>query len=86
MEHLLPKQLAAHGLPGTTNDQKNEIGISEIALKKTISSYTREAGVRELDRKIAALCRAIALQVRNNIWICLCYFPIVTGSNWQHFP
>ena len=60
---MLPKQLTAHGLPGTTNGEENQIGISDIALKKTISDYTREAGVRELDRKIAALCRAIALQV-----------------------
>lgn len=49
--HLIPKQLAEHGL---TADQ---LTITEEALEKMIASFTREAGVRELQRKIAQVCR-----------------------------
>ncbi|ERJ13561.1 endopeptidase La [Haloplasma contractile] len=49
--HLIPKQLEQHGL---TTDQ---ITIKEDALKKIIGSYTREAGVRSLERNIGSLCR-----------------------------
>lgn len=49
--HLIPKQVSEHGL---TTDQ---IQISDETLLKTITHYTREAGVRELQRKIAQLCR-----------------------------
>lgn len=49
--HLIPKQIKEHGL---TADQ---IEISDEALFKTISHYTREAGVRELQRKIAEMAR-----------------------------
>ncbi len=50
--HLVPKQLNEHGL---INEQ---VHLTDIALKKIISSYTREAGVRELQRRIAAVFRA----------------------------
>src|SRR5262249_15789898 len=50
--HLIPKQLSEHGL---TSDQ---LVISDEALLRVISHYTREAGVRDLQRKIANLCRA----------------------------
>ena len=49
--HLIPKQFAEHGL------DKSKLGISESALKAIIRDYTREAGVRELERHIAKLCR-----------------------------
>ena len=49
--HLIPKQLKLHGM-----NRKN-ISISDPALKDVINGYTREAGVRQLERKIAALCR-----------------------------
>lgn len=49
--HLIPKQIKEHGL---TPDQ---IEITDEALFKTISHYTREAGVRELQRKIAEMAR-----------------------------
>ncbi len=50
--HLIPKQLKEHGM---TADM---ISISDEALLRLISSYTREAGVRDLQRKIASLLRA----------------------------
>lgn len=50
-EHLLPKQLKRHGL------EKRQLQISDLALEKTIRNYTREAGVRSLERKLGAICR-----------------------------
>lgn len=53
-EHLLPKQLEAHGL------SKGLVQVREEALLKLIRRYTREAGVRSLERQIATLCRKAA--------------------------
>lgn len=50
-EHLIPKQLEKNGLT------KNRLKISDKALDKIIEGYTREAGVRSLERQIAAICR-----------------------------
>ena len=50
-DHLLPKQMARHGL------KKSQLQINEKALEKIIHQYTREAGVRNLERKLASLCR-----------------------------
>ncbi|MDR2056065.1 MAG: endopeptidase La [Desulfovibrio sp.] len=60
---LLPRQIEEHGL------QKRNIRVSENALLEIIRSYTREAGVRNLEREIAALCRktAIRLVEENNL-------------------
>lgn len=55
--HLIPKQMKAHGL--TARDVK----ISDDMLKKIIDGYTREAGVRELERKIAAVFRKVAKMI-----------------------
>jgi ATP-dependent Lon protease len=52
--YLVPKQLAAHGL------QPGELSFEREALRAIIRGYTREAGVRSLDRQIAAVCRKIA--------------------------
>ncbi len=50
-EHLLPRQRAEHGL------SKEELSIEEAALRRVIREYTREAGVRNLERSLAQLCR-----------------------------
>uniref|UniRef100_A0A0B7BCW2 Lon protease homolog n=1 Tax=Arion vulgaris TaxID=1028688 RepID=A0A0B7BCW2_9EUPU len=55
--HLIQKQLKEHGL---THEQ---LQISDDAVKMIILNYTREAGVRTLERKIAAICRAVAVKV-----------------------
>lgn len=55
--HLLRKQLAAHGL---TDDQ---LRISDGALRGIIREYTREAGVRNLERELASVCRKTAKEV-----------------------
>jgi len=55
--HLIPKQLIENGL----GDQKIE--FSEDALREIIHSYTREAGLRNLEREIARVCRKIARSI-----------------------
>lgn len=49
--HLIPKQLAAHGL------KKSQLVITDDALREIIACYTRESGVRNLERRIAEICR-----------------------------
>ena len=55
--YLVPKQLEAHGL---TDEQ---VKFTDNALRHIIREYTREAGVRNLDREIAALCRKTAAEI-----------------------
>jgi len=55
--HLLPRQLAEHGLRDT------DIDISDDIMNAIISKYTREAGVRTLERKLGALCREVAVKL-----------------------
>ena len=55
--YLVPKQLEAHGL------EKGQVRFSDRVLRLVIREYTREAGVRSLERQIAALCRKAATQV-----------------------
>ena len=55
--HLVPKQLEAHALT------KDDIEIPEETVENVISSYTREAGVRNLEREIATICRGIAAEI-----------------------
>lgn len=50
-KHLLPKQLEAHGVP------VKEMKISDTVMEKIISEYTRESGVRTLDKRLAKLSR-----------------------------
>ncbi len=56
-QHLLPRQIANHGL------KKKQIKFSTSAIRRIIQEYTREAGVRNLEREIAAICRAVAREV-----------------------
>lgn len=56
-EHLVPKQAKLHGLNGRT------FKINDKALYALIDGYTREAGVRKLEQKIAALCRKAAAEI-----------------------
>ena len=55
--YLVTKQIHEHGL------SDKQIGFSEGILKKIISAYTRESGVRSLERNIATLCRKVARQI-----------------------
>ncbi|NXT99220.1 LONP2 protease, partial [Buphagus erythrorhynchus] len=55
--HLIPKQLELHGLT------PQQIQIPQVTTLGIINRYTREAGVRALDRKLGAICRAVAVKV-----------------------
>src|SRR5262249_45470733 len=55
--YLVPRQLVENGL------KPEQCEFEEDALRRIISDYTHEAGVRELERQIGAVCRAIAAQV-----------------------
>ena len=55
-EHLLPKQLKKHGL------KKTQVRLSDDALREIIRCYTRESGVRNLERELANLCRKCAMR------------------------
>ena len=56
-KHLLPKMIKEHGL------KKKEISLNQEALSVLIDSYTREAGVRNLERQIANVCRKVAKNI-----------------------
>ncbi|BDG61522.1 endopeptidase La [Caldinitratiruptor microaerophilus] len=55
--HLLPKQRQEHGL------REDQLDVSENAIRAIIREYTREAGVRNLERRLADLCRKAARQI-----------------------
>lgn len=57
-EHLVPKQMKANGI------QKDQLTISDKAISEIISGYTKEAGVRSLERKIGQICRKTALKIQ----------------------
>lgn len=59
-EHLIGKQIQRHGL------KKEQLTISDKALELMIHSYTREAGVRNLERKIGEICRKAAREILEN--------------------
>jgi ATP-dependent Lon protease len=54
VEHLITKQIGNHGLTG------EQVTFTEPAIRALIRGYTREAGVRNLEREIGALCRKVA--------------------------
>ncbi len=58
--HLLPKQLSNHGI------SKEDVTLSKKVLTYLVEGYTRESGVRELDKIIAKLCRRLALKIADN--------------------
>ena len=56
-KHLLPKELKRHGLT------KSQLKVSDGTLREIIAAYTRESGVRVLERRLAAVCRKTAMKV-----------------------
>ena len=60
--HLIPRQLASHGLID------NEMTFMDEAIRKIIGSYTREAGVRQLERLIGAVCRKCVVNLTTHGW------------------
>ena len=59
-DHLIPKQLEGNGIP------EGKLKIQTPALRKIITLYTREAGVRGLERKIGQICRKAAREIMEN--------------------
>jgi ATP-dependent Lon protease len=55
-KYLIPKQMEKHGL------EQGDVRFSEEGIKKIVSSYTKEAGVRNLERQIARVCRKVAFK------------------------
>jgi len=60
-KHLIPKKLKEHGIDSAL------LTITDGALKEIIAGYTREAGVRQLQREITKLCRALALKIAKTV-------------------
>mgnify|MGYP001255891922 CR=1 FL=1 len=58
--HLIPKQVKEHAL------KNSEIKFNDTGIKLLVESYTREAGVRNLERQIANVCRKIATEIATN--------------------
>jgi ATP-dependent Lon protease len=56
-QYLIPKQLAAHGLAS------HELSFEPYAIRQIVRSYTREAGVRNLEREIATVARKVARRI-----------------------
>ena len=56
-DHLLPKQMKKHGI------EKRRLRVTDDALRETIACYTRESGVRNLERELAGLCRKTAMRL-----------------------
>ena len=74
--HLIPKQLKKHGI------KKAQLRITDDAIREIITCYTRESGVRSLERRIADICRKVDVQLvtgedQKRI--------TVTGSNTEHY-
>ena len=55
--HLLPKQLAKHGL------KKTQLRLTDDAIREIIACYTRESGVRNLERQLGKICRKVDMQL-----------------------
>ena len=74
--HLIPKQLSKHGL------KKSQLRITDDALREMIQCYTRESGVRNLERSVAEVCRKAAMRILEE------ETPkriTVTGGNMEQF-
>jgi ATP-dependent Lon protease len=56
-DYLLPRQLEAHGL------KPDQLTIEDEAMRLVVADYTREAGLRNLEREVASLCRGVAREV-----------------------
>src|SRR6185369_6664190 len=55
--HIIPKQLEEHGITA------DFLSLTDPALRSIINSYTREAGLRNVEREIASICRKVARKV-----------------------
>jgi ATP-dependent Lon protease len=74
--HLIPKQMTKHGI------KKAQLKVSDDAIREIIACYTRESGVRNLERNVAEICRKTAMKLTSGKEI---RKVSVTGSNVTEF-
>jgi ATP-dependent Lon protease len=67
--HLIPRQIESHGL------DDNDMTFMDEAVRKIINSYTRESGVRQLERLIGGICRKCVVHLTTNGWSHLMVTP-----------
>ena len=73
--HLVPRQLKAHGL------MDEEMTFTDDAVQKIIQDYTREAGVRNLERQIGAVCRKSVVKIVGQQWTHVVVTPELVRSH-----
>jgi ATP-dependent Lon protease len=73
--HLVPRQLKAHGL------KDEEMTFTDDAVRKIIQDYTREAGVRNLERQIGAVCRKSVVKIVGHQWTHVVVTPGLVRSH-----
>ncbi len=78
-EHLIPKQRRLHGLSAS------DVVFSEAAIKELIASYTKEAGVRGLERMLGKVCRKVVLSLAENAKGTGRGRTSITGRNLQEY-
>jgi ATP-dependent Lon protease len=61
-QHLIPRQIKSHGL------NENDVTFMDGAVRKIITNYTRESGVRQLERLLGAICRKCVVNLTTNGW------------------
>ena len=74
-DHLIPKQLSAHGI------KRSQLRITEDGIRETIRCYTRESGVRGLERSIAEICRKTGVKLLSDEM----KRHTVSGSNIENY-
>ena len=74
--HLVPKQMEKHGI------KKAQLRITDDAIRETIQCYTRESGVRNLERMVAQICRKAAVRILEQDSV---KKLVVTGTNIEEF-
>ena len=60
-QHLMPKQLEEHGL------KDEQLEVTDAAVDEIIDGYTREAGVRNLEREVGSICRGVAVKIAEGV-------------------
>jgi ATP-dependent Lon protease len=72
--HLIPRQLSGHGL------KDSDVTFMDLAVRKIIGDYTREAGVRQLERLIGAVCRKAIVKLTTQTWEHVLITPELVGE------
>ncbi|ODV78459.1 Lon protease-like protein 2, peroxisomal [Suhomyces tanzawaensis NRRL Y-17324] len=79
-KYLLPRQVKRNGFPDSANIE-DHVSISQATLKKVIVDYTRESGVRNLERRLATICRFKAVEYCESLGTDITYDPRVDEND-----